>query len=70
FGGLLGIGVGLPLYYFAVKVVGVTIATLATALGPPTSQIAAHLSGDRITARDIVGSLLVALGLALSVMRG
>ena len=70
FGGLLGIGVGLPLYYFAVKVVGVTIATLATALGPPTSQIAAHLSGDRITARDVVGSLLVALGLALSVMRG
>lgn len=70
FGGLLGVGVALPLYYFAVRVVGVTIATLATALGPPTSQIASHLSGDKITIRDLIGSLLVALGLALSVMGG
>ncbi len=70
FGGLLGVGVALPLYYFAVRVVGVTIATLATALGPPTSQIASHLSGDKITMRDLIGSLLVALGLALSVTGG
>ncbi|MCD6348579.1 MAG: DMT family transporter [Candidatus Korarchaeota archaeon] len=67
-GGLLGVGIALPMYFYALNVVGVTIATLATAIGPPTSQLASHISGDRISARDVLGSLLVALGLVLSVI--
>ncbi len=67
-GGLLGVGVALPLYFYALDSAGVTIATLATALGPPTSQVASHLSGDRLTKRDVVGSTLVVGGLILSVV--
>ncbi len=67
-GGLLGVGVALPLYFYALDEVGVTIATLATAIGPPTSQLASHLSGDRVTSRDVLGSALVVTGLVLSVI--
>ena len=67
-GGLLGVGVALSLYFYALDAVGVTIATLATAIGPPTSQLASHLSGDRVTKRDLLGSALVVMGLVLSVI--
>ncbi|MCD6348034.1 MAG: EamA family transporter [Candidatus Korarchaeota archaeon] len=67
-GGLLGVGVALPLYFYALDAVEVTIATLATAIGPLTSQLASHLSGDRITGRDLLGSAMVVMGLVLSVI--
>ncbi len=67
-GGALGMGVALPLYFYAVDEIGVTIPTLATALGPPVSQIASHLSGDRLTKSDVLGSSLVVLGLILSTL--
>ncbi len=68
-GGMLGIGVGLPLYFYALGAIGVTMSTLATAIGPPVSQLASYLSGEKVSWRDIVGSLLVVLGIALSILK-
>ncbi len=68
-GGMLGIGIGLPLYFYALNMIGVTLATLATAIGPPVSQLASHLSGEKVSWRDVVGSLLVVLGIVLSILK-
>ncbi len=65
-GGLLGTGVAMPLYFYALSIKGVTITALATAIGPPASQISSHLSGNRVTVRDVAGSILITIGLVLS----
>ena len=40
FGGVMGVGVALPLYYYTIAEIGVTIPTLAISIGPPASQFA------------------------------
>ncbi len=65
-GGLLGTGVAMPLYFYALSVKGVTITALATAIGPPASQLSSHLSGNKVTIRDVAGSILITIGLILS----
>lgn len=67
-GGSMGTGVGLSLYFYALDSVGVTIGTLATAIGPPISQLASYLSGNSVGIRDSLGSGLVVLGIVLSTL--
>ncbi len=64
----MGVGVALPLYYYAIAEIGITIPTLAISIGPPASQFASWLVGERVTKRDLAGSLLVVLGLVLSII--
>ncbi len=65
-GGLLGTGVAMPIYFYALSIKGVTITALATAIGPPASQISSYLSGNKVMMRDVTGSILITIGLVLS----
>ena len=67
-GGGIGIGVGLTLFYYSVRELGVSISVLATAISPLVAQIASWLEGKPPTLRTIIGSAVIALGMTIGVV--
>ena len=66
-GGMIGVGVSLPLYFYAVRELGVAIASLTTALAPPVSQIVSVFSGNKLNKNEILGTLLITIGIILAI---
>ena len=64
-GGGLGIGIGLTLFYYSVSRLGVSIPVLATAVSPLVTQLASWIGGEAPTPRTLLGSGIIALGIAL-----
>ncbi len=67
-GGLLGIGLGVTLYYYGVEAAGVNLTVLANSVTPVVSQAAGWAAGEPPTRRVASGAALVALGLAAGVL--
>jgi len=66
-GGAVGVGLALPLYFHAVKVLGVAVASLTTALGPVVSLLLSSLGGGGLDRSSILGGVLVVTGIMLAV---
>lgn len=64
-GGGLGIGIGLTLFYYSVSKLGVSIPVLATAVSPLVTQLASWIGGETPSPRTVLGSGIIALGIAL-----
>ncbi|MCS7102882.1 MAG: DMT family transporter, partial [Candidatus Korarchaeum sp.] len=67
-GGSLGVGIALPLYFYAVKELGVAIASLTTALGPVVSLILSSFSGGKLDRDSALGGTLVVAGILAAVV--
>ena len=66
--GVIGWGVGMVLYVYAIYALGVSTTVIATALTPVLSQFTAKvISGERIPRRVFGGALFVGAGIALQV---
>ncbi len=67
--GVLGLGVGMALYFRAMSEVGAGAAALAAALTPVISQVSSRASsGEGFEARVWLGGALVALGVAAAAL--
>lgn len=68
-GGSVGMGIALPLYFYAVRELGVAVASLTTALGPLVSMVLSNLSGSRLGRDSTVGGVLIVIGILVAVVR-
>ncbi len=67
--GVLGWGLGLYIFTHVINVVGVSVATIATALTPVISQITVKvISKERPTVNNVIGALMIFAGLVTSVL--
>lgn len=68
YGGIVSWGIGMFLYVYAVHVIGVSATVVITAITPVLSQICSKLiAAEELSARVVVGALLVALGILMQV---
>jgi len=68
FSGILTYGAGLPLFTFAIKIVGVGYSVLPTALTPVLTQLtAAYMAGERLSSCRVVGSIITVAGIIVGV---
>ncbi len=66
--GILTYGVGLPLFTYAIKVVGVGYSVLPTALTPVLTQLtAAYMAGEKLSAPRLAGSIVTVAGIVVGV---
>lgn len=68
-GGSVGVGIALPLYFYAVRELGVALASLTTALGPLVSLILSNLSGNKLDRDSAIGGVMVVIGILIAVVR-
>ncbi|MEM0017670.1 MAG: DMT family transporter [Candidatus Korarchaeum sp.] len=66
-GGSVGVGIALPLYFYAVRELGVAIASLTTALGPVVSLILSSFSGSKLDRASALGGALVVAGILVAI---
>jgi len=66
-GGMIGVGISLPLYFYAVRELGVALASLTTALAPPVSQIASALGGNKLNRNEVIGTILITAGIIIAI---
>lgn len=65
--GGLGWGVGMILFVYSIYAIGPSATAIATSLTPPLSQMTSRIvAGEKASARNILGALLVGLGIALT----
>ena len=65
--GILSWGVGLYLFHYSIALVGVSRTVIAIALTPILSQVIVKLvTKERIGVRNIIGAILVAIGILIS----
>lgn len=66
--GSLSYGLGIPLFLYALDVVGVSVTVLTTALTPVLARLAAHaVAGEGLSVKGVAGTLLTALGVGVGV---
>ncbi|RLG76088.1 MAG: EamA family transporter [Thermoprotei archaeon] len=66
--GVLSFSIALPLFLFAIDVVGVAVTVLVTALTPVLGRVFAHIMAkEAVTVRGISGTLLTAVGIVLGI---
>lgn len=65
--GIIGWCIGMVLYMFSIYAIGASKASIATSLTPILSQLTSrYIAHERQSFRVVVGSLLVAIGIAIS----
>jgi len=66
--GGLGYGIGMPLFLYAVDVVGVSVTVLATTLTPVLGRLFSILiAGEKIEPKGLLGTILVILGIIIGI---
>lgn len=69
FTGATGYGVAMPLFLYALDVVGVSVTVLATALTPALGRILTRiLAREELTVHGIIGTITIILGLMIGVL--
>ncbi len=67
-GGALGVGMAVPLFYYALSTVGVVIPVMFSSFTPVISTILSTLGGKSPGRRSTLGSAIITLGIILGVL--
>lgn len=70
FTGATSYGIAMPLFLYALDVVGVSVTVLVTALSPALGRITSRIfAGEELSIKGIVGTTVIILGLIIGTMR-
>ncbi len=69
FTGVISYGIAMPLFLYALNVVGVSVTVLVTALSPVLGRITSRiLAGEEVTIKGIAGTAITIIGLIIGTM--
>ena len=69
-GGMMGVGLGVLLFFLSIREIGIFFPTLATSITPLINQLISWAAGERPDKRSIAGALMIVSGITVALFPG
>jgi DME family drug/metabolite transporter len=68
FGGMMGVGLGVLLFFTSIGEIGIFFPTLSTSISPLVNQLVSFLMGERPDRRSVIGALMIVSGIIIAAL--
>jgi drug/metabolite transporter (DMT)-like permease len=68
FGGMMGVGLGVLLFFTSIREIGIFFPTLSTSISPLVNQLVSFLMGERPDRRSVIGALMIVSGIIIAAL--
>jgi drug/metabolite transporter (DMT)-like permease len=68
FGGMMGVGLGVLLFFTSIEEIGIFLPTLSTSISPLVNQLVSLVMGERPDRRSVIGALMIVSGIIIAAL--